>query len=114
MAGELDATTAAIAKLNATEIQGKALDELLQLYGGYGYMAEYGIGRAGPMRARCDCSAAPAKSCGRSSAAASPETATADTHQARARIQACRSTRASGLSPMTQGSSAKATTRCAP
>ena len=46
MAGELDATTAAIAKLNATEIQGKALDELLQLYGGYGYMAEYGIGRA--------------------------------------------------------------------
>ena len=46
MADELDATTAAIAKLNATEIQGKALDELLQLYGGYGYMAEYGIGRA--------------------------------------------------------------------
>ncbi|MBR8656435.1 acyl-CoA dehydrogenase family protein [Achromobacter sp. Marseille-Q0513] len=46
MTGELDATTAAIAKLNASEIQGKALDELLQLYGGYGYMAEYGIGRA--------------------------------------------------------------------
>lgn len=46
MAGELDATRAAIAKLNATEMQGAILDDLLQLYGGYGYMAEYGIGRA--------------------------------------------------------------------
>lgn len=46
MAGELDPTTAAIAKLNATEIQGRVLDDLLQMYGGYGYMAEYGIGRA--------------------------------------------------------------------
>lgn len=46
MEGELDATTAAIAKLNATEIQGRVLDDLLQMYGGYGYMAEYGIGRA--------------------------------------------------------------------
>lgn len=46
MEGELDATTAAIAKLNATEIQGRILDDLLQMYGGYGYMAEYGIGRA--------------------------------------------------------------------
>lgn len=46
MEGELDATTAAIAKLNATEMQGSILDDLLQLYGGYGYMAEYGIGRA--------------------------------------------------------------------
>lgn len=46
MAGELDATSAAIAKLNATEMQGAVLDDLLQLYGGYGYMAEYGIGRA--------------------------------------------------------------------
>lgn len=46
MAGELDPTTAAIAKLNATEMQGAVLDDLLQLYGGYGYMAEYGIGRA--------------------------------------------------------------------
>ncbi|NMK46738.1 acyl-CoA dehydrogenase family protein [Achromobacter sp. Bel] len=46
MAGELDPTTAAIAKLNATDIQGRVLDDLLQMYGGYGYMAEYGIGRA--------------------------------------------------------------------
>lgn len=46
MAGTLDCVTAAMAKLNATEFQGPALDELLQLHGGYGYMAEYGIGRA--------------------------------------------------------------------
>ena len=114
MAGELDATTAAIAKLNATEIQGKALDELLQLYGGYGYMAEYGIGRAWSDARALRLFGGTSEIMRRSSAAASPETATADTHQARARIQACRSTRASGLSPMTQGSSAKATTRCAP
>ncbi|QIL84019.1 acyl-CoA dehydrogenase [Diaphorobacter sp. HDW4A] len=46
MRGELDAVTAAIAKLNATEMQNKQLDELLQLFGGYGYMADFGIGRA--------------------------------------------------------------------
>lgn len=46
MDGSLDPTAAAIAKLNATEIQGRVLDDLLQMYGGYGYMAEYGIGRA--------------------------------------------------------------------
>lgn len=36
----------AMAKLFATEELGKALDELLQLYGGYGYMMEYPITRA--------------------------------------------------------------------
>lgn len=46
MEGNLDPVIAAMAKLNATEIQGQILDELLQLYGGYGYSAEYGIGRA--------------------------------------------------------------------
>ena len=46
MSGELDAVTAAMAKLNATELQGQVLDDLLQLYGGYGYMSECGIGRA--------------------------------------------------------------------
>ncbi len=46
IAGTLDPVTAAMAKLNATELQGQVLDELLQLHGGYGYMAEYGIGRA--------------------------------------------------------------------
>jgi alkylation response protein AidB-like acyl-CoA dehydrogenase len=44
--GELDTVRAAMAKLNATEMQGRVLDDLLQMYGGYGYMAEYGIGRA--------------------------------------------------------------------
>lgn len=44
--GRLDASLAAMAKLNATEMQGQILDDLLQLHGGYGYMAEYGIGRA--------------------------------------------------------------------
>ena len=44
--GRLQATTAAMAKLNATEIQGQVLDALLQLHGGYGYSSEYGIGRA--------------------------------------------------------------------
>jgi acyl-CoA dehydrogenase len=36
----------AMAKLFATEELGKALDEMLQLYGGYGYMMEYPITRA--------------------------------------------------------------------
>lgn len=44
--GKLSSMTAAMAKLNATELQGRVLDELLQMHGGYGYMAEYGIGRA--------------------------------------------------------------------
>lgn len=46
MHGKLDATSAAIAKLNATELQGRLLDSLQQLFGGYGYMAECGIARA--------------------------------------------------------------------
>ncbi|MEG0193319.1 MAG: acyl-CoA dehydrogenase family protein [Stenotrophomonas sp.] len=46
ISGQLDPTRAAIAKLNATEIQGQVLDDLLQLHGGYGYSSEYGIGRA--------------------------------------------------------------------
>jgi alkylation response protein AidB-like acyl-CoA dehydrogenase len=36
----------AIAKLFATETLGKALDEMLQLHGGYGYMLEYPVARA--------------------------------------------------------------------
>ncbi len=36
----------ALAKLLATESLGKALDELLQLHGGYGYMTEYPVARA--------------------------------------------------------------------
>lgn len=46
ISGQLDPTRAAMAKLNATEVQGKVLDDLLQLHGGYGYSSEYGIGRA--------------------------------------------------------------------
>ncbi len=43
---DLDAETAAVAKLWTTEIQSKILDSLLQLHGGYGYMWEYPICRA--------------------------------------------------------------------
>ncbi|SDS89751.1 Acyl-CoA dehydrogenase [Halopseudomonas litoralis] len=46
MAGELSADVAAMAKLLGSEMQGKMLDELLQLHGGYGFMSEYKIGRA--------------------------------------------------------------------
>ncbi len=34
-----------MAKLVATELMGRYLDEFLQLHGGYGYSAEYDIGR---------------------------------------------------------------------
>jgi long-chain-acyl-CoA dehydrogenase len=45
-ADELTAVDAAKAKLWATEVQHRVLDRCLQLFGGYGYMAEYPIGRA--------------------------------------------------------------------
>jgi len=44
--GELTAVDAAKAKLWATEVQHRVLDRCLQLFGGYGYMAEYPIARA--------------------------------------------------------------------
>jgi alkylation response protein AidB-like acyl-CoA dehydrogenase len=44
--GTLTAVDAAKAKLWATEVQRRVLDRCLQLFGGYGYMAEYPIGRA--------------------------------------------------------------------
>lgn len=44
--GELDTTTASMAKLSTTELQGKVADGCLQLFGGYGYMTEYPVGRA--------------------------------------------------------------------
>jgi len=43
LAGELDAARAALAKSWVTELQGKVMDECLQLFGGYGYMMEYPI-----------------------------------------------------------------------
>jgi alkylation response protein AidB-like acyl-CoA dehydrogenase len=45
-AGELTAVDAAKAKWWCTELQGRAVDRCLQLYGGYGYMTEYPIARA--------------------------------------------------------------------
>lgn len=43
--GTLDLETAAIAKLWCSEMQGRVIDECLQLHGGYGYMWEYPITR---------------------------------------------------------------------
>ena len=43
LAGELDGPTAAMAKLWTTETQCKVIDACQQLFGGYGYMAEYPI-----------------------------------------------------------------------
>jgi acyl-CoA dehydrogenase len=45
VAGTLDTATASMAKLWGSETQGRVLDELLQLHGGYGYMNEYLIAR---------------------------------------------------------------------
>jgi len=45
LAGKLDTATASMAKLWASEAQGRVIDECLQLFGGYGYMNEYMIAR---------------------------------------------------------------------
>lgn len=45
LAGELEAATAAMAKLWISEQQCQVIDECLQLFGGYGYMTEYPIAR---------------------------------------------------------------------
>ena len=45
LAGRLDTATASMAKLWATETEGRVIDELLQLHGGYGYTNEFLIGR---------------------------------------------------------------------
>ena len=44
-AGELSAADAAKAKWWCTELQGRVIDQCLQLHGGYGYMSEYPISR---------------------------------------------------------------------
>ncbi|MBA0124924.1 acyl-CoA dehydrogenase family protein [Haloechinothrix sp. YIM 98757] len=44
--GELDVQGAAMAKLWTTERVNKVVDDCVQLFGGYGYMAEYPIARA--------------------------------------------------------------------
>ena len=43
--GGLDAVTASMAKYWLTDLQGKVVDQCLQLHGGYGYMNEYPIAR---------------------------------------------------------------------
>jgi acyl-CoA dehydrogenase len=45
VAGRLDTAGASMVKLWASELQGKVIDECLQLFGGYGYMTEYLIAR---------------------------------------------------------------------
>ncbi len=45
VAGTLDTATASMAKLWASETQGRVIDECLQLFGGYGFMNEYLITR---------------------------------------------------------------------
>lgn len=45
VAGTLDTATASMAKLWASEAQGRLIDDCLQLFGGYGYMNEYPIAR---------------------------------------------------------------------
>ncbi len=45
LADTLDPTTAAMAKWWTTDMQGRVVDECLQLFGGYGYMTEYPIAR---------------------------------------------------------------------
>ncbi|MES2258468.1 MAG: acyl-CoA dehydrogenase family protein [Pseudomonadota bacterium] len=44
-AGKLDAETAAAAKLLTSELEGRVMDECVQLHGGAGYMDEYRISR---------------------------------------------------------------------
>ncbi|MGN6414739.1 acyl-CoA dehydrogenase family protein [Flexivirga sp.] len=45
LAGELDAAGASLAKFWCTDVQNKVVDRCLQIFGGYGYMAEYPIAR---------------------------------------------------------------------
>ncbi len=45
IAGGLDPVTASMAKYWLSDLQGKVVDECLQLHGGYGYMNEYPIAR---------------------------------------------------------------------
>ncbi|MDE2421797.1 MAG: acyl-CoA dehydrogenase family protein [Gammaproteobacteria bacterium] len=45
MNGQLDVPTAAAVKAHASDVQCKVADNLLQMFGGYGYMTEYPISR---------------------------------------------------------------------
>lgn len=46
LAGKLTPERAAMVKLVAAEMQGRLLDEFVQLHGGYGFMREYVVGQA--------------------------------------------------------------------
>ncbi len=46
LAKKLDTATASMAKYWATDMEGKVLDECLQLHGGYGYMWEFPVSQA--------------------------------------------------------------------
>jgi alkylation response protein AidB-like acyl-CoA dehydrogenase len=46
MEGKLDPVDAAMAKMFTSELHCEAVDECLQLFGGWGYMCEYPIARA--------------------------------------------------------------------
>ncbi len=46
LTGELDPVDAAKVKMVTTQLQGRVMDECLQLFGGWGYMWEYPIARA--------------------------------------------------------------------
>jgi len=43
---KLDTATASMAKLYASDIENRIIDECLQLHGGYGFMMEYPIAKA--------------------------------------------------------------------
>jgi acyl-CoA dehydrogenase len=43
--GELTAPEASMAKVYCTELQNRVIDACVQLHGGYGFMAEYRIGK---------------------------------------------------------------------
>jgi alkylation response protein AidB-like acyl-CoA dehydrogenase len=46
LAGKLDTATASMAKAWCTELQGRVLDQCVQLHGGYGFMWDYTVARA--------------------------------------------------------------------
>jgi acyl-CoA dehydrogenase len=46
LGNNLDVASASMAKVSCTEMQGRVADTCLQLFGGYGFMREYGISRA--------------------------------------------------------------------
>jgi acyl-CoA dehydrogenase len=46
IAGDLSSAEASMLKLASSEMQGRIVDQCVQMFGGYGYMSEYPISRA--------------------------------------------------------------------